>query len=132
MDLDEQMIHASKCKTGGDLTRRHHIIRNVLFKQLQDARYVPELEKNNLCAGQERPADVYVPVYENLKPAAIDVAIITPIQDKYMREAMETSLFAAHQYEQFKVETYQEKLNFTQVHFYPFVLEVLDKQHKQS
>jgi hypothetical protein len=123
MELDEEMVHALKCKRGGNLTKRHHIIRNTLFMMMKDSNWYPELEKNNLCIGQERPADLYIPVYQSQKPAAIDVAITTPLQDRFMAHIVDTPLYAATVYERQKISFYEDKLNYEEIEFYPFVME---------
>ncbi len=49
-----------------EVTKRHNVIRNLLFDWLKLAVYDPEKEKHGLCinVGKHCPADVYLPIWK--------------------------------------------------------------------
>ena len=51
--LDSKADHATKCKRGGDLIRRHNNIRDVIYHMCRQAGLSPVLEKTNMSGGQE-------------------------------------------------------------------------------
>ena len=57
------------------------MIRDVVFSSTQPAALCPRKEVPSLIpSSMSRPADVYLPSWTNGKPAALDVSVISPMQ----------------------------------------------------
>ena len=88
-------------------TRRHNGVRNRYGLFADAAHMRPELEKPGLLqpcpeqpdADRRRPADCYVPSWQNGTPAAFDFAITSPHRDDIRLEASRKSGAAAEAYE---------------------------------
>jgi hypothetical protein len=94
---DKQMspraTHATRCLRCGDITRRHHGMRDLLHKFGSLACMAPVLEKKGLLVDYpgQRPADVYFPNVYNGRGVAADVAVTDPLRDVYAHLAAEDS-----------------------------------------
>ncbi len=91
----------------------------------KQANWDPELEKHGLCinVGKDCPADVYIPVYENTLPAAIDIGITCPLQGKYMVAASKEPLCVGDGYAQAKWTKYESKIDHNTLVYKPFIME---------
>ena len=100
--LDGYGDHALVCCAGGDRTRRHNLLRNMVFHAAEAANLRPELEKPGLLPqrpmlgstydngsafseqdsrpGARRPADVYIPRWRLGPPAAWDFAVTSGLR----------------------------------------------------
>ena len=108
--LDCKGRHAGLCGAGGDRTRRHHGVRNLIGQFACAGGKNPELEKPDLLqpspdhpeAGARRPADVYLPSWTAGCPAALDIAVSSPHRQDIVLEASASGGAAAEAYENFK------------------------------
>ena len=100
--LDGFGDHALVCCAGGDRTRRHNLLRNMVFHAAEAANLRPELEKPGLLPprpllgstsedgsasnqyastpGARRPADVFIPRWRLGPPAAWDFAVTSGLR----------------------------------------------------
>ena len=100
--LDGYGDHALVCCGGGDRTRRHNLLRNMVYHAAEAANHRPELEKPGLLPqrpllgstyengsalnqhdsrpGARRPADVYIPRWRLGPPAAWDFAVTSGLR----------------------------------------------------
>jgi hypothetical protein len=107
--LDGFGDHALVCSCGGDRTRRHNLLRNMVFHAAEAANLRPELERPGLlphrpllgssyeCGtkfseqdnspGAQRPADVYIPRWRLGPPAAWDFAVTSGLRLDLLTEA---------------------------------------------
>ena len=84
--LDAAGRHPGMCCAGGDRTRRHHAVRNLVCNFAAEAGLRPELEKPDLLPPDpekpdshgRRPADVFLPSWCHGAPAAFDLAVSSP------------------------------------------------------
>lgn len=123
---DRLGIHALHCRYGGGTFRRHNRLRDILFNACRAANLLPELEKVGvLPGGQERPADIYVGRWPGGGPAALDVAVISPLQDAYVRDAAEAALHAATAYSDRKANKLhtEKRCSDRGIRFQPMVVE---------
>ena len=91
----------------GSITRRHNAIRDAFWHICHAAGLRPEVEKPGLLPGTlYRPADVYLPRYPGGGPAkiALDFAVVSPLQRRYLVRAGAISLAAAEAYADRKAE----------------------------
>ncbi len=122
-------LHYIVCKvTKGiyyGMTKRHNGTRNSLFDWMKLALYDPEKEKHGLCinVGKHCPADVYVPIYHDGLPAAIDIGITSPLQSKYIVEASKEILAVGNKYHDAKLKKYRNMIDHDLLIYKPFILE---------
>ena len=118
--LDGYGDHALVCCGGGDRTRRHNLLRNVVYHAAEAANLRPELEKPGLLPqrplsgstydsgsrvreedsspGSRRPADVYIPRWRLGPPAAWDFAVTSGLR----MDAVTNPCGVTSRYEDFK------------------------------
>ena len=73
--------HQVGCGGNGDRIYRHDSIRDALFSAAQSAALAPRKEAPSLIPGSSsRPADVYLPNWKRGQPAALDVTVISTMQ----------------------------------------------------
>ena len=70
-----------------------------------------------------RPADVLILSMFGNTESAVDVAVVSPVQNKYLREAAKFPLHSVTKYEQFKEAKYGKFTKNQGWSFFPFVVE---------
>ena len=86
--LGDHQIH---CNGNGDRISRHNAVRDVIYAAAQSAVLAPTKEASSLIPGSSsRPADILLPTWSQGRPAALDVHIISPLQQKTVAEAART------------------------------------------
>ena len=79
---DEFGDHQVGCGGNGDRIARHNAIGDVLFSAAQSAALAPVWEATNMISNsQSRPADIPIPTWRHGRPAALDVHVISPLQN---------------------------------------------------
>ena len=100
--------HQVGCGGNGDRITRHNAIRDVVFNAAQSAALAPSKEMPNLIPDSlSRPADVFLPTWSRGRPAALDVHVISPLQQQTMGEAASTPGHALQVGVQRKLPIYQ-------------------------
>ncbi len=138
MVADPYGIHYIACKvTKGvlyGLTKRHNVGRNLLFDWMKLAHYEPEKEKHGLCinVGKHCPADVYVPIYQDGLPAAIDIGITSPLQPKFIMEASREILAVGNKYHDAKLIKYRNLIDRDLLVYKPFIVEAFGGMTEDS
>ena len=75
--------HHVGCGGNGDRIHRHDSIRDAVFSAAQSAALAPLKEAPSLIPGSStRPADVYLPNWKRGQPAALDVTVISTMQQQ--------------------------------------------------
>ena len=83
--------HQVGCGGNGDRISRHNNIRDVVFTAAQSAAFAPSKEAPGLVIGSlSRPADVFLPSWSCGRPAALDIHVISPLQQQTLSEASVT------------------------------------------
>ena len=122
--LDSYGDHALVCCCGGDRTRRHNLLRNMVYHAAESAKLHPELEKPGLLphrpmwgstyesghsvgeqdsgASARRPADVYIPRWRLGPPAAWDFAVTSGLRMDQHVDAVSNPGGITSRYEDFK------------------------------
>ena len=117
--------HQVGCGGNGDRITRHNAIRDVVFSAAQSAALAPSKEMPNLIPDSlSRPADVFLPTWSRGRPAALDVHVISPLQQQTMGEAASTP-DALQVRVQRKLASHLSACRFVGVEFIPFVMETL-------
>ena len=83
--------HQVGCDGNGDRISHHNAIRDVLFGAAQSAALAPSREMPYLIPSSlSRPADILLPTWSRGRPAALDVHVISPLQQQIMGESAST------------------------------------------
>ena len=105
---------------------RHNAIRDVFFSAAQSAALAPSIELPNLIPNSlSRPADIYIPTLSHGHPAAIDVHVISPLQQQTLGEAAATPGHALQVGVQRKLSSYLSHCRSAGLEFIPLVIETL-------
>jgi len=147
--LDSFGDHALVCCAGGDRTRRHNLLRNMVFHAAEAARLHPELEKPGLLphrplcgstyesggsigeldgiAGARRPADVYIPRWRLGPPAAWDFAVTSGLRLDLPPDALDNTSCITDRYQDFKCShnSTQADCQAQGISFIPMVVEAV-------
>ena len=98
----------------------------MLFSAAQSAALAPAKEMPNLIADLlSRPVDVYLPTWSRGHPAALDVHVISPLQQQSLGEAASTPGLALQVGVQCKLTTHLAECQSAGVDFVPIGVEAL-------
>ena len=118
--------HQIGCGGNADRIARHNAIRDVLFGAAQSAALAPSREMPNLIPNSlSRPADIFLPTWSRGRPAALDVHVISPLQQQTLGEAASTPGHALQVGVQRKLASHLEACRSAGVDFVPIVAEAL-------
>ena len=123
---DEFGDHQIGCGGNGDRIYRHNAIRDVIFSAAQSAALAPTREAPGVVPGSlSRPADVLLPTWSCGRPAALDVHIISPLQQLTIKDAAQTPGHALQVGIQRKLSAHLSACRDAGVDFIPIVAESL-------
>ena len=118
--------HQVGCRGNGDRITRHNAIRDIVFSAAQSAALAPSKETPNLIPdSSSRPADVFLPTWCRGRPAALDVQVISPLQQQTLGEAASTPGHALQVGVRRKLTSHLSACRSIGVEFIPFVMETL-------
>jgi len=123
--LSPKAGHTLRCKSGGYIIARHNRVRDLVHSLSLNAALSPVLEKSHIlgdCPGQ-RPADIFLPTFYNGAPAAIDVAITDPLQDKYKKVENPAEDYA----QKVKHHKYDKGFDGSEITFVPLVADTFNR-----
>ena len=93
--VDQFGDHQVGCGRNGDRIHRHDSIRDALFSAAQTAALAPWKEVPSLIPGtRSRPADIFSPIWQRGQPAALDVTVISTLQQCIVEGAAVTQGYA--------------------------------------
>ncbi len=122
--MDKFGAHASTCKYGSNIVKRHNRIRNYLYRKMKEAGYCCQLEKTKLDSKDgKRPADIYVESLIDNRPTAIDVSITSSVQKLIISKAKKNIYEAADKQVKAKLKKYEDMIAKNEIRYVPFVLE---------
>ncbi len=85
---DEYGDHQVGCGGNGDRIYRHNAVRDVLYTAAQSAALAPTREPSGVVPDSlSRPADILIPMWHHGRSAALDVHIISPLQQGLVNAA---------------------------------------------
>ena len=101
--------HHVGCGGNGDRIFRHNSIRDAIFSVAQSAALAPRKEAPSLIpSSRSRPADIYLPNWKRGQPAALDVTVISTMQQLTQAGAASTPGSALHVGEERKMAAHTE------------------------
>ena len=114
------------CGGNSDRIHRHDSIRDAVFSAAQSAALAPLKEAPSLIPGSStRPADVYLPNWKRGQPAALDVTVISTMQQQTLLGASITPGHALQVGEERKMAAHAAICRGVGVNFIPLVVESL-------
>ena len=116
--------HQVACGGNGDRIARHNAIHDVLYSAAQSAALGPSKEMPHLVSSSlSRLADIYLPTWS--RPAALDVHVISPLQQQTLGEAASTPGHALQVGVRRKLTSHLAECRSVGVEFIPIVAEAL-------
>ena len=116
------------CGGNGDRIFRHDSIRDAIFSVAQSAALAPRKEAPSLIpSSRRRPADIYLPNWKRGQSAALDITVISTMQQLMQAGAASTPGYALHVGEERKMAAHAEACRSVGVHFVPIVAETLGR-----
>ena len=83
------------CGGNADRIFRHNSLRDAVFSAAQSAALAPRKEVPSLIPGsQHRPADVYLPCWKGGRPVALDITVISTMQQSTIQPAADNQVHA--------------------------------------
>ena len=118
--------HQISCGGNGDRIHRHDSIQDALFSVAQTAALAPRKEVPSLIPdSSNRPADIYLPNWKRGQPAALDVTVISTMQQLTRQGASNTPGYALEIGEGRKMAAHAEECREIGISFVPLVVETL-------
>ena len=118
--------HQVGCGGNGDRIARHNAIRDVLFLAAQSAALAPTREAPSVVPNsQSRPADILLPTWSRGRPVALDITVISPLQQQTLHAAASTPGHALQVGVQRKLTTHLSACRSAGVEFIPIMSETL-------
>ena len=118
--------HQVGCGGNGDRIHRHDSLRDALFSAAQSAALAPRREVPSLIPGSSsRPADVYFPCWKRGQPAALDVSVISTLQQLTVNGASTIHGHALSIGEERKLTVHAAPCRSVGVSFIPMIVESL-------
>ena len=116
--------HQVGCGGNGDRIHRHDSLRDAFYSAAQSAALAPRREVPSLIPGSSsRPADIYLPHWKRGLPAALDVTVISSLQQLTIVGASTTQGHALAVGEERKLTAHAEACRSVGVTFIPLVAE---------
>ena len=114
------------CGGNGDRIHRHDSVRDALFSAAQTAALAPRKEVPSLIPGtRSRPADIFLPIWQRGQPAALDVTVISTLQQSTVEGAAVTQGYALAVGGERKRDAHATACHAVGVNFIPLVMESL-------
>ena len=125
--------HSVGCVSEGERIFRHNVIRDALHMTATQASLSPAKEQSALLPGSaEKPADIYIPGWANGRDAALDVSVVSPLQQQLLKKAAEEAGSAAKKRNQEKLNKYYTLCQSEGIQFFPVVMETLGGWHRDG
>ena len=124
--LDKFGDHAVGCSSDGGRIFRHDRLRDVIFNYTQKAALCPVLEKRHLSLNSSsKPADVFLPSWISGRAAALDVTVISSLQNSTVIAAGAEAGAALKVAENRKISKHSVSCAESGITFLPLAVEVL-------
>ena len=118
--------HQVGCGGNGDRIYQHDSLRDALFSAAQSAALAPRRELPSLIPdSHSHPADIFLPSWKGGRPAALDVTVISTLQQLTLPGAATVQGHALLLGEERKLSAHAEACRSVGVSFIPLVMESL-------
>ena len=124
--IDPYGDHHLSCLGQSDKITRHNALRDVIFSAARLAALSPKLEAPFLLSGSHsRPADIFLPSWNRGSPAALDVTVISPMQQLTLPQSAITQGHALKVASERKTATHGPRCQQAGIQFIPLPVETL-------
>ena len=124
--VDQFGDHQVGCGGNGEWIQHHDSIRHALFSAAQTAALAPRKEVPSLIPGTlSHPANIFLPIWQRGQPAALDVTVISTLQQCIVEGAAVTLGYALAVREERKRVAHATPCHAVGVNFIPLVMESL-------
>ena len=131
--VDQFGEHQVGCGGNADRIMRHNAIRDALFEVAQSAAFAPTREAAGVVAdSHSRPADILLPTWRCGRPPALDIHVISPLQDLTLCAAASTPGHSLHVGMQGKLAAHLSDCRAAGMDFLPTVVESLGGLSKDT
>jgi hypothetical protein len=125
--------HHVGCGGNGDRILRHNALRDILFSTTQSAALAPRKEVPSLISGRcSKPADILLPHWTGGKPAALDVSVISPLQNLTVNSSASIQGYALSVGEARKMSVHLDACLSEGISFIPLIVESLGGWSSQA
>ena len=126
--------HALGCAQQGERIYRHNALRDIVFQSAQQACLSPTREERFLITEREseRPGDVKIPNWISGQDCALDITVISPLQEARVRKAAEEAGSALEHRFNAKMTKSFDSCRAEGIHFLPLVVSTLGGWHPQA
>jgi hypothetical protein len=125
--------HAVGCSGNSDRIFRHDRLRDALFSVAQAAALAPRREVVSMIpSSQSRPADIFLPAWNDGRPTAVDVTVVSPTQAALIHQAASTPGAALLHAEQRKIQKHDAACHAVGVAFLPLAFETFGGFSEQT
>lgn len=136
MQIDAHGDHAIICKTGKGRHHRHDIISNIMSNILHTCKIDHKLELTHILqsTGKERPADIWIPSWENGTDIAFDIGITAECCQSNVSGSRSKSMSAAQKYYNHKMSLFKRKTKHININFsyQPLIFEASGAIHSAT
>ena len=122
---DKYGDHSVGCGSEGERIYRHNSLRDVVYATAKTAALSPAREERSLLPGSaDKPADVFLPGWATGRDAALDVSVVSPLQQQLVRKAAYEAGSAARKRFQEKNAKYYQPCADEGIMFFPLIIEL--------
>ena len=123
--MDAMGVHVLNCPRGGCRIQRHNATRDTLGALCSDAGLAPSLEPLHIVLGNQKPADVFLPMgIGERRGRCLDVSVVNPSSQCYLEGSSKAKGYAASKGQIQKRGKHQDACGTARVAFTPFIMEV--------
>ena len=128
---DNMGDHALGCGSHGERIARHNLLRDALHQTAAPAALGPVKEGHYLLPGRDaRPADLLIPRWEGGQDAALDVTVVSALQNAMVARSATTNSYAVTRAFDRKVARVGEACRQEGIAFIPLAADTLGGWHK--
>ena len=125
--------HALSCKRDGSRYLRHNAIRDVFFDACSAGKLSVLREPPNLIPdSDERPGDVYFPLWKDGKPMAVDFTVSNCCRPSDLDNIADNPTYVILDAAEKKRRKYQARLEDLGINFTPFCMDVYGSMHNDA
>ena len=112
--------HQVTCGGRGGLIMRHDSLRDLLKKELENAAFTVELEKNAGSDDRSKPGDIKILRWKEGRDLYIDFSCVNPMAMSWRSFLAKGGVgAAAEEWEKIKIDKYRDKIDERTSDFYP-------------
>ena len=109
--------HLVTCRGNGDMIYRHDSLRDVIFPLAHSTVLAPKEAPSLLPCSSSRSADIFLPCWKSRRSAALDVMVVSPVQQLTINNAAVTQCHALSVAEERKCRLHDDDCHQAEISF---------------